>query len=85
VQARGAAGDAARASILERGLGLWAGPALAGAAPPETVQRLFTGLEEARLVAQEDLLDARLRLGGHHELLGELAAWLACTRTGSGW
>lgn len=71
-QARGTGDDAARAALLDRALGLWSGPALAGDAPPETQQRLCAGLEDARLSAIEDRLDAQLRLGRHHGLIGEL-------------
>jgi DNA-binding SARP family transcriptional activator/tetratricopeptide (TPR) repeat protein len=71
-QARGIGDDAARAVLLDRALGLWSGAALSGAAPPETQQRLCVGLEDARLGALEDRLDAQLRLGRHHEIAGEL-------------
>jgi DNA-binding SARP family transcriptional activator len=76
-QARGTSDDTLRAALLDRALGLWEGDALDGTAAPETRQRLFVGLDEARLGAQEDLLDARLRLGHHHELAGELAVLVA--------
>jgi DNA-binding SARP family transcriptional activator/tetratricopeptide (TPR) repeat protein len=72
-QARETGGDASRVAILDRALGLWSAPALAGDAPPETQQRLCVGLEDARLSALEDRLDAELRLGRHHVLIGELA------------
>ncbi len=72
-QARGIGDDASRVVVLERALELWSGPALAGAAAPETAQRLCAGLEDARLGAVEDRLDALLRLGRHHELAEELA------------
>jgi DNA-binding SARP family transcriptional activator/tetratricopeptide (TPR) repeat protein len=72
-QARGVGDDTARAALLDRALDLWSGPALAGAASPETQQRLCAGLEDTRLGALEDRLDAQLRLGRHHELAGELA------------
>ena len=71
--AREAYGDAERVALLDRALALWTGQALAGAAPPSTAQRLCAGLEEARLAAMEDRLDALLRLGRHRELVDELA------------
>ena len=71
-QARETSGDASRAAILDRALGLWSGAALGGDAPPETQQRLCVGLEDARLSALEDRLDAELRLGRHHAAIGEL-------------
>ncbi|MGE5136301.1 MAG: ATP-binding protein [Gemmatimonadota bacterium] len=71
-QARVTGDDASRVAVLDRALDLWSGPALAGDAPPETQQRLCAGLEEARLSALEDRLDAQLRLGRQHEVIGEL-------------
>ncbi len=72
-QARGSGDDVERVALLDRALGLWAGPALAAVAAPEVQQRVCAGLEDARLTALEDRLDARLRLGRQHELLEELA------------
>ncbi|HEV2372287.1 MAG TPA: BTAD domain-containing putative transcriptional regulator [Streptosporangiaceae bacterium] len=71
-QARGAGDDRQRSCLLEQALQLWSGPVLGGAFAPELRERLCAGLEEARLGALEDLLDARLRLGHHHELIDEL-------------
>ncbi|NUT43217.1 MAG: hypothetical protein HOV86_24830 [Thermoactinospora sp.] len=68
-QARLAADDHTRVTLLETALGLWRGPALAGAALPQVQERLGGGLEEARLTALEDRLDAELRLGRHRDLL----------------
>jgi DNA-binding SARP family transcriptional activator len=76
-QARDAADDASCATLLQRALGLWNGLPLTNSAPRETQQRLFAGFAEARLTAQEDLIDARLRLGRHRELLDELAGLVA--------
>ena len=75
--AREAADDTRRLALLEQALALWTGPALAGTAPPETQERLCAGLEEARLAAVEDRVDALLRLGRHRELLDELADLVA--------
>ena len=71
--ARVASSDPERLGLLDRALGLWSGPALAGTAPPATRERLCAGLEEARLAAIEDRVDAQLRLGRHRELVDELA------------
>ena len=71
--ARAAPSDSERVGLLDRALGLWSGPALGGTAPPATRERLCAGLEEARLAAIEDRVDARLRLGRHRELVDELA------------
>ncbi|MFC0545387.1 BTAD domain-containing putative transcriptional regulator [Kutzneria chonburiensis] len=70
-RARLAPNDVAKLGLLDRALELWRGPALAEAAQ-ETRERLCGGLEETRLVAIEDRVDARLRLGQHNEVLGEL-------------
>ncbi len=80
-QARGAtrdvAGDEARVALLDEALALWSGAALAGTATPSVAERLCAGLEEARLGALEDRLDALLRLGLHREVLGELQGLVA--------
>jgi DNA-binding SARP family transcriptional activator len=72
-----AAGDAARVGLLDEALELWSGAALAGTVTPAVAERLCAGLEEARLGALEDRLDALLRLGRHREVLGELPALAA--------
>ena len=71
--ARAAPTDPERVALLDRALGLWSGPALGGTAPPVTRERLCAGLEEARLAALEDRVDAQLRLGRHREMADELA------------
>ncbi|WP_033429346.1 ATP-binding protein [Saccharothrix syringae] len=72
-RARGAADPAARSALLGDALGLWRGPAFAGFAELALVRAEVTRLEELRLVALEDLAEARLELGGHAELVPELA------------
>lgn len=67
----------ARLAVLDEALALWAGPPLAGTATPEVRDRLCRGLDEARLLAIEDRLDARLRLAAHRELLDELTGLVA--------
>ncbi|HEU5416565.1 MAG TPA: BTAD domain-containing putative transcriptional regulator [Streptosporangiaceae bacterium] len=76
-RARAAGDDEARATLLAEALALWSGPALSGVATPQAQQRLCAGLEETRLGAVEDRLDAQLRLGRHHELLDELPGLVA--------
>jgi DNA-binding SARP family transcriptional activator len=66
------ADDEARLALLDRALGLWRGPALAGAAPEQTRLRLARQLEQARLAAAEARFDALLRLGRHREAVDEL-------------
>ncbi|WP_412740542.1 BTAD domain-containing putative transcriptional regulator [Krasilnikovia sp. MM14-A1259] len=72
VQRARSAPDADRIALLDRALLLWRGPALDGSAPAEIRDRLCCGLEEARQTAIEDRFDAKLRLGEHRELIGEL-------------
>jgi DNA-binding SARP family transcriptional activator/tetratricopeptide (TPR) repeat protein len=72
-QARAAPGDDRKVKLLDEALRLWSGPALDGSAPSETRELLCRGLDEGRLVAMEDRLDARLRLGHHRELVEELS------------
>ena len=76
-QADSAHDDASRIRLLRDALDLWSGPPLGDTAPPETWQRLMVGLTETRLAAQENLIDARLRLGGHRDLLDELTSLVA--------
>jgi DNA-binding SARP family transcriptional activator/tetratricopeptide (TPR) repeat protein len=58
-------------------LALWRGPALAGAASEVLRRTAVPRLEEARLVALEERLEADLGLGKHVELVGELEALVA--------
>ncbi|SCL34070.1 DNA-binding transcriptional activator of the SARP family [Micromonospora rhizosphaerae] len=66
--------DLERVSMLRRALDLWHGPPLADVATPR-VEDLCRGLEEARLTAMEEWLDAQLRLGRHEAVLDELAEY----------
>jgi DNA-binding SARP family transcriptional activator len=65
-----------REATLERALGLWRGPVFAdledGAGLTEEARRL----EELRLVAYEDLVETRLALGRHAEVVVELEAFV---------
>jgi DNA-binding SARP family transcriptional activator/tetratricopeptide (TPR) repeat protein len=63
----------AREALLSQALGLWRGPALAGAATELLRSRLCADLEELRLHATEESVAVRLALGRHRELLAELA------------
>jgi DNA-binding SARP family transcriptional activator/Tfp pilus assembly protein PilF len=65
--------DERRIVVLGEALASWSGPALSGAAPAATRDRLCYGLEEARLAATEDRFDAQLRLGQHRGVMAELA------------
>jgi predicted ATPase/DNA-binding SARP family transcriptional activator/Tfp pilus assembly protein PilF len=73
-----AAGDPAEAAgLLRRGLELWRGPALGDVVLAASGQGERVRLEERRLAAIEDRLEADLALGRHRELVGELEALVA--------
>jgi DNA-binding SARP family transcriptional activator len=71
-QALGAGDAAAAAASLGEALSLWRGPALADFAFDEFARNEVVRLEELRLAALEDRLDADLALGRHRLLVGEL-------------
>ncbi len=62
------------AEALREALGLWRGPPLADFAYEPFAQREIARLEEARVAALEDRIDADLALGEHAGLVGELEA-----------
>lgn len=67
------AGDAeAAAAGLRDALALWRGPALADFAYEAFAQPAIARLEELRISAIADRIEADLALGRHHELIGEL-------------
>jgi DNA-binding SARP family transcriptional activator len=61
-----------RAEKLRRALALWRGPALADLAYEAFAQPHIAHLEELRLAALEERVEADLSLGAHAELIGEL-------------
>ena len=65
--------DAALAS-LDEALALWRGPAFAEFASDEFARAEATRLEELRVEAVEEHVEAKLRLGRHDEVTGELDA-----------
>jgi DNA-binding SARP family transcriptional activator len=68
-----AAGDAAHArQLLADGLDLWRGPVLADTLVDALERDWVPALEQIRLLALEDRIEADLRLGAHPHLLGEL-------------
>ena len=74
-QRASASGDPYRAStVLAQALELWRGQALADFSYAEWAQAEVARLEELRLVAVEEWIDARLDLGEHKDVLGELDA-----------
>jgi predicted ATPase/DNA-binding SARP family transcriptional activator len=60
------------ATLLAEALGLWRGDAFAGFTDDAFASTAAAALEEQRLVAWEDYAQARLRLGDHAALAGEL-------------
>jgi predicted ATPase/DNA-binding SARP family transcriptional activator len=72
------AGEPERAAAaLEEALDLWRGPALADLAYESFAQAEATRLEELRLAAIEDRIEAELVLGRHAELVAELERLVA--------
>lgn len=77
-RAENAAGRAdAAAEALEEALGLWRGPPLADLAYESFAQQEITRLEELRVAALEALVEARLSLGRHSEVVPELERLVA--------
>jgi DNA-binding SARP family transcriptional activator len=73
-----AAGDAAQASeSLREALALWRGPALADFRYEPFAQGEIARLEELRVVAREERIEADLELGRGPELIGELEVLIA--------
>jgi DNA-binding SARP family transcriptional activator len=64
------------AEQLQRGLALWLGSALAGV-PGDAVERERARLERLRVMAAQELLELKLELGRHVEVMVELAAVIA--------
>ncbi|MGX2998280.1 BTAD domain-containing putative transcriptional regulator [Streptomyces sp. JNUCC 64] len=71
-RARTAGGPRERAAALSEALELWRGPAFADFADEPFARPAITRLEEARLLAVEERAEARLDLGEHGPLAGEL-------------
>jgi DNA-binding SARP family transcriptional activator/ABC-type branched-subunit amino acid transport system substrate-binding protein len=70
-----ARGEPAEAvAILREALALWRGPALADFTYEAFAQAEIARLEERRLVATEERVEADLQLGRHGDLVGELEA-----------
>ncbi|MFC4497383.1 BTAD domain-containing putative transcriptional regulator [Streptomyces ovatisporus] len=61
-------------SLLARALGLWTGAALSGVPHGPMLETSAVRLEELRTEVLEQRISADLRLGRHHELVGELMA-----------
>ena len=63
-----------RAAKLRQALELWRGPALADLAYEPFAQSEIARLEEMRVAAREELMDAELECGRHGQLVGDLEA-----------
>lgn len=71
-RSRSETNDHAKVPLLRGALDMWHGPPLADAASPEVAAQLCRGLQETRLAATEECLDAELRLGRHWAVIDEL-------------
>ena len=76
-RAEAANGPATRAALLTDALALWRGAAYADFADEEHTRAAIVRLEEQRLTALELLAEARLELGEHGLLVGELGEVVA--------
>jgi DNA-binding SARP family transcriptional activator len=65
------------AAALEAALALWRGPPLDDLAYEPWAQREIARLQDQRVAAHEQLVEARLALGRHAEVLGELETLIA--------
>jgi streptogramin lyase len=72
--ARAAGREKNAVALLDQALALWHGPALVEFAYEDFARSQIERLEELRLVAQEERIDARLALGEHAALCPELEA-----------
>ena len=81
--ARRPASRRARPRCCAKALALWRGPPLADFSYEPFAQREIARLEELRLVALEERIDADLALGRHAQLVGELGRSYASTRCAS--
>lgn len=64
-------------ALLTRALDTWRGPALLDTGHGMICRTAAARLEETRLLAREILIDARLVLGDHHEVIPELEQLLS--------
>ncbi|MEV4657040.1 BTAD domain-containing putative transcriptional regulator [Micromonospora sp. NPDC049301] len=76
-QARGEQDVRAKAALFSAALELWRGPAFSDFRDEPFARVAAAGLEEQRLVAMEECLEARLALGEHAVAAGELGDLLA--------
>ncbi|HEX2046813.1 MAG TPA: BTAD domain-containing putative transcriptional regulator [Acidimicrobiales bacterium] len=74
---RAGAAPAEALALLDEALGLWRGPPYGELRDEEFAVADAVRLEELRLVAVEERIEARLALGHHEEVVGELEALCA--------
>ena len=73
-----AAGDpAGAAETLREAVGLWRGSALADLSYEPFARIEIERLDELRVAAREELIDAELALGHHHKVVAELESLTA--------
>jgi DNA-binding SARP family transcriptional activator len=65
------------AAALEGALSLWRGPPLADLAYEQFAQREIARLDDLRVAALEQVIEARLALGAHAELVAQLETLIA--------
>jgi len=63
--------------MLSNAVGLWQGPPLVDVRPGHVLQMEIRKLEESRLHTAEQLIDARMRVGHHGQILSELTGLTA--------
>ena len=68
---------AVASSLLEEAVSLWRGPALVEFAYERFAELEIARLEELRISAHEELLESKLALGRHGEVVGELESLIA--------
>ena len=73
-QAMGENDDQRVAHLFRIALDLWQGPMLVDVQTGPSLEAEVTCMEQHRLTVLEQCIDAELRLGNHHELVGELTA-----------
>ncbi|MFF4324131.1 BTAD domain-containing putative transcriptional regulator [Streptomyces sp. NPDC001568] len=76
-RARAATEPSVRAALFADALAVWRGPAFAGFEAETFTRAAADRLEEERLLVREERAEARLALGEHAELVGELAELVA--------
>ena len=77
LEAARAAEPAARAELLRDALALWRGPALADLDEEDFARLEAARLDELRVAAHEERVDAELEVGRHAALVGELETLVA--------